>query len=702
MKKCLLAGASMLYCSVANAGMESETLLVDEVSVSATRLVSSYAASPLAGATKTAIPLLETPMSVQTVSREVMDDQQVITIKDALVNVSGVMQNEYEYYDFVQIRGFDNGYAANYHNGLQLQAITGLETALLENIEVIKGPASMLYGRINPGGLVNLVSKKPQETFAASLQQQVGEYGLRRTVGDVTGKMTEDGRLLYRLIGAYTESESFMDVVQKRNQVGAAYFSFKPDPAFQFNLRLEAQENKFVDTEDIGIPIIGDRPADVSRSTFLGDSVGWDIPNQPRRTLLAFDWTYALNERWHLTQRFHWDDRDEQQFTMWLNSFDGVSLMERGIWYVQNDRKTLATNVDLTGDFSLGEMRHRVLFGVDWFRFTSNWNGFSGTTPLVPPIDIFQPDNHQVSASALKALDDNFFYSDRDQWTGLYAQDQISLSERWELMIGGRYDWAKTGNAETASQISLQEDTEFSPRAGLLYKYNQTTSIYTSYSESFGTNNGRTASGEALDPETARQYEIGFKHSALDQSLTASLSLFHLTKQNVLTPDQNTPDPDDRIAVGEIRNRGLEMDISGRVTPHVNLIATYTYNDMEITKDNDGNQGNRRRNVPRHMGSVWARYDTAPGASTGWLFGAGAVARGEREGDDANTWQLPGYAVVDVMAAYRTRLSGKAVSAQLNIKNLFDKEYFDRGGSSGNVAKYGQPVTAAATVSIDF
>lgn len=677
--------------------------VLEEMSISGTPVGADYVAPPVAAAVKTNIPLMETPMSVQTVTREVMDDQQVVSIKDALVNISGVMQNEYEYYDFVQIRGFDNGYAANYHNGLQLQAITGLETALYEKIEVVKGPVSMLYGRVHPGGLVNLVSKKPQEKFAASLQQQIGEDGMRRTVGDITGKVTEDGRILYRVIGAYNEADSFMDIVRKRNEVGAIYLTFRPNADFELNLRLDGQHNKFVDTEDIGIPIAGSRPVNVPRSTFLGDAVGWDIPNRVHRTLLGFDWSYAFNDKWKLTHRFHWDDRDEQQFTMWSNGYDGVSMLDRGIWYVQNQRKTLATNVDLSGEFSLGDMRHRVLLGADWFRFTSGWRGFSGTTPLVPAINVFDPDNHQISEAALKGLADNFFYSDRDQWHGIYAQDQISLNDQWEILIGGRYDWAKTGNAATASAISLNKDSEFSPRAGLLYKLNKTVSFYTSYSESFGTNNGRSASGSGFDPETAKQYEIGAKYSALDESLTASVSVFHLTKENVLTSDLSTPaDPNDQIAIGEVTNRGLELDLSGQVTRYINLVATYTYNDMEITKDNDGNQGNQKRNVPHHMGSFWVKYDTAPGAAEGWSVGAGAIMRGEREGDDANTWQLSGYTKVDAMAAYRTRISGKGITAQINLKNLFDKEYYDRGGSSGSLAKYGEPRVAVGSVTIDF
>lgn len=707
--KAIMAAVALLAATGAWAEEARQEQALDEMSVKAAPLGNEYTTPKAFAATKTDTPLLETPMAIQVVPREVMDDQQVISIKDAIKNVSGVMSNEYEYYDFVQIRGFSNGYAANYHDGLQLQAISGLETALLDRIEIVKGPASMLFGRIEPGGLVNLVSKKPQAEFAASLQQQIGEYGRARTTVDVTGKMNEDASLMYRVIGAYSEADSFMDYVQKRNEVGAAYLTWKPNSKFELNLRLEGQRNKFVDTEDIGIPIIGNRPARVSRSSFFGDPVGWEIPNRPERSLLGFDWSYAFNDSWKITQRFHWDNRDEQQFTIWNNGFNGVDTLDRGLWYVHNERETLATNLDLTGDVKLGGMRHRLLAGVDWFRFTSEWHGFSDVTALIPAINIFNPVHGNISAAGLKALPEGFFYTDHDEWHGLYLQDQISLNERWELLLGGRYDWAVTGNGQSAtslagafSALALRREEEFSPRAGVLYKATPSTSVYASYSESFGANNGVSATGAAFAPQTAKQYEIGGKYSALDESLTGSIAIFHLVKNNILTPDISTPAPNDQIPIGQVRNRGVEVDISGRVTNHVNVIATYAYSNAVITKDNSGNAGNTMPNVPRHAASVWAKYDTAPGAAEGWQAGAGAYVRSQRQGDNANSWQLPGYARIDAMLGYRTKIAGKGITAQVNIQNLFDTTYFDRGGSGGTLAKYGEPRTAIGSLKIDF
>lgn len=656
--------------------------------------------------TRTNVPLLETPMSVQIVSRDAMDDLQVISLKDGIRNVSGIMSADYNFYDFVQIRGFTNGYAANFRDGLQLQAITGLEMALVERIEVVKGPASMLYGRIEPGGLVNLVTKQPQAETAISVQQQVGTRGLLRSSADLTGRLDQDGTLLYRIIGAYSESESHLDFVRRDNMVGAAHLTWRPSDRFELRLNVEKQYHRFMDTEDQGIPIVGDRAARVPRSRYYGDPVNREIPNKQNRTLFAVDWTWSLNDDWALTQRFHWDHRNEQQLTLWFGGFDGVDTIDRGVWYVQPKRNTLASNLDLTGDFELAGMRHRFLLGVDWFEFTSTWHGFSDFAPdVVPPISLSAP-AYGISAAAMRALPENFFYADADKWMGIYVQDQISLTERFELLVGGRYDWAKNGNGyspttltEARSLRSLNHDRAFSPRAGLLYRITPDLSVYGSYTSSFGTNNGRTATGASIDPQEGEQLEFGIKASFLDESLSLTTSVFELTKSNLLTPDLGTPEPDDNIAIGKARNRGLEIDLAGQLTRNLSVIATYAHSSAKITRDNSGNQGHRMRNVPRHAASLWARYDAAPGAESGLEFGAGLYLVGEREGDDANSWQLPGYERFDAMAAWRMRIGAVPVRLQVNVDNLFDVTYIDRGNSN---AKYGAPRTVIGSVRVDF
>jgi iron complex outermembrane receptor protein len=461
-----------------------------------------------------------------------------------------------------------------------------------------------------------------------------------------------------------------------------------------------------MDTEDIGIPIIGNRAASVPRQRYLGDPVNWEIPNEQDRTLLAANWTYELSSDWSLTQRIHREQRDEQQLTFWFAGFDGVDTVDRGIWYVQYERETLATNLDLTGDLQIAGMRHRVLLGVDWYEYTINIHGFSNMAPAVlPPISLSNP-TYGVSAAGIRALPEDFFWALENSWTGGYFQDQISLTDNLELLLGGRFDWASTGNSfsstslpEAESLLTLNDDEAFTPRAGILYRVSPNMSVYASYTSSFGSNNGRTASGDPIDPEEAEQYELGFKAELLSDAISLTASVFELTKSNLLTPDLSTPDPDDVVAIGEVRNRGFELDISGKITESLGVVASYAYNDAEVTLDNSGIQGNRLRNIPRNAASLWAVYDVSPGAEAGLEFGAGVYAIGEREGDAANSWQMPGYERVDAMLAYRTRVADVPVRFQVNVQNLFDKTYIDRGSS---YAQYGSPRSVIGSFRVDF
>lgn len=649
-----------------------------------------YRTVPTPASTKSDVQLIETPMAVQVVPREVLNDQRALTIKDAVRNVSGVIEAAYDYYDFVQIRGFDNA-SANYRNGLQVPNATAADLAAVERVEVVKGPSSMLYGRIEPGGLVNRVMKQPMAPSAINGQLQFGQFDLKRATLDATGQLDADGRWLGRAVGAVTRQGSFQRHVKRATEVAYGALTWRPSTRFEMNLNLDLQNHRFVDTEDIGVPIIGTRPVNVPRDSFYGDPVAWDLPNDHRRRLLGLDWTWQIDEQWKLTQRLHIDRRKEQQFTVWFAGFDGVSTLERGLWFVQNERRGEATNLDLTGDLQLGGLRHRVLLGVDAYRFHADWRGFSDVTAELPPIDIFAP-TYGARADVLRALPENFTFASRERWTGLYAQDQITLDDRWQVLVGGRFDDATT-DGET--------DRAFSPRLAVLHRVNPQTSLYASFAKSFGSNNGRSATGGRIDPQQARQFELGAKHVSVDGRLTATAALFHLTKTNEQTDDPSTADPNDVIAIGEVRSQGLELDVQGQVTRHMNLIATYTLTDARITRHNDGTQGNWLANVPRHAASLWARFDSAPGATTGWEAGAGVFARGQRQGDRANSWQLPGYARVDTMLRWRTALGAQKVSAQLNVDNLFDRTYFDRG-QGGTGAKYGKPRAASVTVSVDL
>lgn len=677
-----------------------------------------YVAKRASTGTKTDTPIHETPVSIQVVPREVMDDQQVINVKEATKNISSVLPSTYGFYEGYTIRGFDTGTDV-YRNGLRQPSFGDQQTANVEQVEVLKGPAAILYGRIQPGGLVNVVTKRPQAQPYYSIQQQVGSYDLYRTTVDATGPLSDDGSLLYRVNAAYQKNNSFVDFVSNKNTFVAPSLTWRPSSRFEFNLEGEYQRKEYVHfgTSGGGVPAVGNRPADIPRSRYIGDpSISVANPNQQNRDFIGFDWNYAFNDNWNLKHRFGYTDVDYQNqyaAAKALNETTGVLTQNYSRSFM--NRASYATNLDLTGKFSTGDIRHDVLLGIDYYQMDQYGIGNVSWNPgavNVQSIDIYNPVytglglyGHPGSAI------DNWFYVFEENWTGIYLQDQMRLGDKWHLLAGGRFDDASRGGgsdkvggtvATAATKVVMRHDSAFSPRLGLLYQPMPWLSLYGNYVESFGTNNGVSATGEAFDPQKAKQYEAGVKSELLDGRLTTTIALFEITKTNILTMDP--ANPTFSIPIGEARSRGVEMDVTGRIDRNWSVIGNLTYDQAEITKDNNGNQGKILPGVPLHSGSLWVKYDTGS-AVKGFSFGAGVFLRGQRQGDTRNTFQLPGYGRVDALLAYRFKGFGAKLStAQLNVQNLFDKTYFDHGGSNGSRLNsyYGEPRTIMGSLRLEY
>lgn len=738
MKVTKIFALSMVSLAVSQA-VYAETGMLPEVSATSTASVTAraekivelpavvvhgttdggYVAKRASTGTKTDTPIHETPVSIQVVPREVMDDQQVINVKEATKNISSVLPSTYGFYEAWTIRGFDTGYMAAYRNGLRQSSFSDQQTANVAQVEVLKGPAAILYGRIEPGGMVNIVTKRPQAQPYYSIQQQVGSYDLYRTTVDATGPLSEDGSLLYRVNAAYQKNDSFVDFVSNKSTFVAPFLTWRPSTRFEFNLELEYQRREYVHfgTAGGGVPAVGNRPADIPRSRYIGDpSISVANPNQQNRDFIGFDWSYALDDDWNLKHRFGYTDVDYQiQYAAAkaLNETTGVLTQNYSRSFM--NRASYATNLDLTGKFSTGDIRHDVLFGVDYYRMDQYGIGNVSWNPgavNVQSINIYNPVytglglyGHPGSAI------DNWFMKFKENWTGIYLQDQMRFGDKWHLLVGGRFDDASRGNgsagaggslAVAATKVVMRHDNAFSPRFGLLYQPMPWLSLYGNYVESFGTNNGVSATGQAFDPQQAKQYEAGVKSELFNGKLTTTLALFEITKTNILTKDPNNPAFS--IPIGEARSRGVELDVAGRIDRNWSVIGNLTYDQAEITKDNSGNQGKILPGVPLRSGSFWAKYDTGS-ATEGFSFGAGVFLRGQRQGDTKNTFQLPGYGRVDALLAYRFKaLDGKAATAQINVQNLLDKTYFDHGGSNGSRLNsyYGEPLTIMGSLRLEF
>lgn len=677
---------------------------------------SGYAVKHASTATKIDTPIMETPVSVQTVTNTVITDRQYTRLQEVLENVSGVIPvssvgegSRYLVRGFRQDRIYRDGLLSN---GPNAAFPTEYDIATAENVEVVKGPASVLYGRIEPGGLINITTKKPQAISQHSVDVEAGSFGFRRIEADSTGPLSDDGKWLYRMVGAVQESDTFKDFGQDNRILFAPSLTWRPSTDTDFRVSMEYFQGDR--QAEYGTPVVGDRPVNLPRERSFLD------PNDPKDRFTRFqvgtDLNHRLNEAWTLRHRFLFGRLDNRE--VWVDPIglraDGRTL-DRNIFGQRSESENYSTNLDLVGNLNLGSTEHRVILGVDYlqgrthYSLGGNWRDADPTLA----IDIFNPSYGIDPAKFDTALATYVFPAAshsvfKDSVSGLYLQDQIKMGEKWHLLVGGRYDWARTGRGPGTSEaaaeaaVPVRKDEAFSPRLAALYQFRPDLSAYVSWSRSFGANNGISSTGSTFDPQEGEQHELGLKAELFGQRLLANLAIFHLTKSNLLTPDLSTADPSDSIAVGEQRARGVEFDLSGQVTKRFSVIASYAHTLAEVTKDNSGLEGKRINNVPQNALSLWGRYDLPMGLS----MGLGGVAVDNRPGDLTNTFILPGYARVDAFASYRFKMGGEALTARLNLRNLLDKHYYESSAqvnaSPREGVVVGAPRSISASLKMDF
>lgn len=666
--------------------------------------VLDYRVKKASTATKTNIPIMDTPFSIQIIPREVMDDQKSVDLRDALRNVSGIVTTGEPSYDGVAVRGFNiDGVTTVYRNGLRIRRAQN-NLANIEDVEVLKGPAGALYGRIEPGGLINLVTKQPQSEALYSIEQQAGSYNFYRTTLEATGPLNEDRTLLYRVDVDYKTDDTFVDNrFAKRSQIAPA-LTWRPNARTEFNLNIDKQAEK--SRYWVGVPVVNGKPADVPINRYYGWGAFSDKEYaELDKTIVAFDWSQKFDNDWMLKHRFHYYALDYKFINSWfINSVTG-SMASRGIGYRPYDvTNGYATSLDLTGKFDLLGYKHNALLGLDYFDEQVKANFYSGAAPAAyRDIDIYNP----VYKPLVPQVAANRFQQIVANWTGVYFQDQITLAEQWELLLGGRFDSATAWTGISAASYVAAEaakvsakDRKFNPRLGLVYKPKAWLSIYGNYAESLaGANTGTSASGSAFEPETAQQVEVGLKAELFDKNLITNLALYDLTKQNVKTTDPTNPAF--LIATGEVRSRGLETDVTGNITSNMSIVATYAYTDAEIIKSNNGNQGRMPMFIPVHSGSLWGKY-AFRGDWNGLTLGAGIVAVGQRYGDDGNTWVLPRYERADLALSYSWRSGVPKLTTQLKVHNVFDKAHYVTGSYGSPAANVGMPRTITASIKADF
>ncbi len=679
---------------------QPETEEDEDIEILVTGEQEGYSVPNASTATRTDTPLRDIPQSIQVVPQEVIEDQQLTRLDEALRNVSGVtyrgdVQGRGEEFT---IRGFDN--VPILRDGFRRYGSfeSFPEVANLERIEVLKGPASILYGEIQPGGLINLVSKKPLAEPSYEAELQVGNWGFVRPRIDISELLTDDGRLRYRLNALYSTGESFrgFDQEDKRFFI-APVVSWKISDRTDLTVSLEYTDDKR--PVDLGLPAIGDRVVDVPRDRIFNEP---DDKIESQYLNVGYDLEHRFNDNWKLRNAFRYSsyDYDYNVLAYDLGDYDeenGILNRFFASQEGQDENYTLQTN--LIGEFATGSIAHTLLFGVDLSRNNERIVSAVGDTT---PLDIFNPVYRQFpkpDEDTIPSFGGDEVETDR---LGIYLQDQISIFDNLKLLAGLRYDTAeqKTVNIPGTSTLSGEQTRNYdalTPRVGIVYQPIEEVSLYASYSQSFNPNTETTISGDPLEPEKGEGYEVGIKAQLLDR-LFATLAYFDITKQNVAVTDPNFRLAS--IATGEQQSRGVELDVTGEVLPGWNIIAAYAYIDAEVTADtNTDIVGNRLFNVPKHSASLWTTYEIQTGNLQGLGFGVGFNYVGEREGDLDNSFQVDSYFLTNAAIFYRRNNWRFA----LNFKNLFDVNYIEsaeNSRSSGNLP--GDPFTVIGSISVEF
>lgn len=659
-----------------------------------------YVARASVSATKTDTPLIETPQSVSVVTREQITEQGAQTLNQVLRYTAGVATESRgataTRLDQFTVRGFS---ASTYLDGLRVfggrDALPQVDAYRLERVDVLKGPASVMYGQGGPGGVVNQVSKRPLEETLRDVEVQVGNYDYRRANFDFGGPVDEEGKYLYRLVGSGYLSDGQVKDTKERRYFVAPAFTWKPNGDTSLTVLTNFQRD----------PDMGSYGSLSSMRTLQRAPDGIRLPadyydgdaNFEKSDRKSYSLGYVLDHRFNdtfkATQSLRWTRSEATYRSVYGASNSNFGYLDPNYLYQQ--RASIATDVDvgaLTIDnnmqarFNTGAFGHTVLLGFDYQHVkTDTLSGFGSA----PPLYVLNPDNHQnipVPAFSTDA-------TSKQYQTGLYFQDQIKI-DRLSVLLGGRYDWSRTVGETTTiasgrvAPSSLNAEA-FTGRLGVIYNFDNGVAPYFSYSESFEPQSGTGWQNVPFKPIEGNQYEVGIKYQPPGSATMLSFAAFDIRRENMTTTD---PDPTHicgtaggrcSIQAGELRTQGIELEAKTEPLRGLTLVAAYSLMDNEYTKANPSLagldlKGKTPVGVPSQQASAWARYQLQDGPLAGMGVGGGVRYIGSSYVNDTNTMKVPSVTLFDLMLDYdlgRVSPSLKGMQVALNVQNLFDKEY---------------------------
>ncbi|EJO45215.1 MULTISPECIES: TonB-dependent siderophore receptor [Enterobacter cloacae complex] len=695
----LLFMAPLAQAADTTAAKDGETLTVTADPNTPAEATNGYQPLNTSTATLTNMPMLDIPQVVNTVSDKVLEDQHATTLDEALYNVSNVVQTNT--LGGTQDAFVRRGFGANRDGSIMTN---GLRTVLprsfnaaTERVEVLKGPASTLYGILDPGGLINVVTKRPERTFGGSLSATSSSFGGGTGQVDVTGPI--DGtRLAYRLTGEYQDEDYWRNFGNERSTFIAPSLTWFGDDATVTVLYSHRDYKTPFDRGTI-FDLNTKKAVDVDRKTRFDEPFN---VTDGQSDLAQLNAEYRLNSQW--TAKFDYSysqDKysDNQARVMAYDAKTGT--LTRRVDATQGSTQRMhSTRADLQGNVDIAGFYNEILTGVSYENYDllrtdmmrcKNVKGFNIYHPVYGKLN---------KCTTVSAADSD--QTLKQESYSAYAQDALYLTDKWIAVAGMRYQYYTqyAGKGRPFNVNTDSRDEQWTPKLGLVYKLTPSVSLFANYSQTFMPQSSIASYIGDLPPETSNAYEVGAKFDLFD-GVTANIALFDIHKRNVLYNESVGGETIAKTA-GRVRSQGVEVDLAGSLTENTNIIASYGYTDAKVLEDPDY-AGKPLPNVPRHTGSLFLTYDIHNAFAGNTLtLGGGGHGVSRRSATNGADYYLPGYFVADAFAAYKMKLQ-YPVTLQVNVKNLFDKTYYTSSIATNNLGnQIGDPREVQFTVKMEF
>jgi iron complex outermembrane recepter protein len=627
---------------------------------------------------------LENPQSISVLTRERLDQTQVKTLVEALASVAGVVSGERgnRGFDDFGIRGAEVGNnQEKYIDGIDTMRsgyLPAEEIFGAERIEILKGAASVLFGRVRPGGLINIVSKRPKAEAFGGLGVTVGNLGFREVTADVGRPLPIGRRLAFRVAALISDSDDATDHVFFKNRYIAPSFSAGLGPRTTLTILASYLDRAWLRNQGLAAKgtVLPNINGPIDRSLFIGEpSFGH---NDAHRARAGYALEHRFGEGWAVTQNFRWEKYEMSQRN---TAFHGpVAADERTQSRTgniqQDDYQGLALDTYLNGRIASFLGTHEPTLGLDLSYKHGRLSALTCAAGDLGPVDLYAPVYGLIGRSTpcTGASSDN---TQDIRGLGVYVRDRLHVARRLHLTYGVRHDRIGTRTRNNATgRVDEPRDGATTGMFGAVWELVDGVGPYASVANSFLPVSGLDRNGAVFEPETGRQVEAGIKLERDGGNQVASIAWYHLRRSNVSTPDP--VDPTFNVQTGEQRVKGLELELAADLRHGFQITGAYALSDAVVTRSNTpGQVGRTVNNVPRHSGNAWALYRVTTGALAGWGVGAGARAVGERTGY-SYSFAIPGYLVFDAGLQYER----EGWRATLNVRNLADKTIYS--GSFSN------------------